>query len=98
MQESIAEPLLEKVRVRMSTLRVGPPARQGSRCGAIVARVQLERIQRLVEQGIAEARRVGSHRDSPCRREGLLSPDVTGNVHPASIVAQQEFLDRCWLR
>src|ERR1700726_2197444 len=54
MQESIAEPLLEKVRVRMSTLRVGPPLDKAVDVGAIVARVQLERIQRLVDQGIAE--------------------------------------------
>jgi aldehyde dehydrogenase (NAD+) len=42
MQESIAEPLMEKVRLRMSTLRVGPPLDKAIDVGAIVARVQLE--------------------------------------------------------
>ncbi len=54
MQESIAEPLIAKIRDRMSTLRVGPPLDKAIDIGAIVARVQLDRIQRLVDQGVAE--------------------------------------------
>src|ERR1700736_1808849 len=54
MQESVADVLLGKVRERMSTLRVGPPLDKAIDIGAIVARVQLERIQRLVDQGVAE--------------------------------------------
>src|SRR6267143_1862001 len=54
MQESVAETLIGKVRERMSTLRVGAPLDKAIDIGAIVARVQLERIQRLVEQGVAE--------------------------------------------
>src|ERR1700736_5544902 len=54
MQESIVEPLIGKVQERMSTLRVGPPLDKAIDIGAIVARVQLERIQRLVDQGVAE--------------------------------------------
>src|SRR5256714_1590689 len=53
-QESVAEKLLEKLRQRMSTLRVGAPLDKAIDIGAIIARVQLERIQRLVEQGVAE--------------------------------------------
>src|SRR5712692_1810807 len=41
MQESIAEALIEKVRDRMSTLRVGPPLDKAIDIGAIVAPVQL---------------------------------------------------------
>src|SRR6266403_2548157 len=54
MQESVAETLIGKVRERMSLLRVGPPLDKAIDIGAIVARVQLERIQRLVDQGVAE--------------------------------------------
>ena len=53
-QESVSEALLEKVRRRMSTLRVGAPLDKAVDVGAIVARVQLERIDRLVKQGVAE--------------------------------------------
>ena len=54
MQESIAEPLIAKVRDRMSTLRAGPRSTKSIDIGAIVARVQLDRIKRLVDQGVAE--------------------------------------------
>src|SRR5437016_10201202 len=54
MQESIAEVLMSKIRDRMSTLRAGPPLDKAIDIGAMVARVQLDRIQTLVNQGIAE--------------------------------------------
>src|SRR5205809_5510371 len=54
MQESIADILIAKIRDRMSTLRAGPPLDKATDIGAIVTRVQLDRIQRLVDQGMAE--------------------------------------------
>ena len=51
-QESVAERLLAKLRARMETLRVGDPLDKAVDIGAIVAPVQLERIQRLVKQGV----------------------------------------------
>ncbi|MGB6833811.1 MAG: aldehyde dehydrogenase family protein, partial [Candidatus Acidiferrum sp.] len=54
MQESIAERLIAKICDRMNTLRVGPPLDKSIDIGAIIARVQLDRIQRLVDQGVAE--------------------------------------------
>jgi aldehyde dehydrogenase (NAD+) len=91
MQESIAEPLLEKVRLRMSTLRLGPPLDKAIDVGAIVARVQLERIQRLVKQGIAEGATCWQPPGLAMPSRGLyFPPTLLSNVHPASIVAQQE--------
>jgi len=54
MQESISETLMEKIRDRMSTLRVGSPLDKSIDIGAIVAQVQLDRIRRLVDEGVAE--------------------------------------------
>src|SRR5207253_11149562 len=54
MQESVAESLITKIRARMETLRVGPPLDKAIDIGAIVAPVQLERIRKLVDQGVAE--------------------------------------------
>ena len=90
MQESIAEKLERKVRYRMSTLRIGPPLDKAIDVGAIVARVQLERIDRLVKQGIAEGATCWQPEiDLPTR--GLYyKPTLLTNVHPTSIVAQQE--------
>ena len=48
-QESIAKPLLEKLKQRLSTLRLGDPLDKNTDIGAINSRAQLEKIQGLVE-------------------------------------------------
>src|SRR3954451_23144419 len=90
MQESIAETLVTKIRVRMETLRVGTPLDKAIDIGAIVAPVQLERIRKLVDQGVAEG--------ATCCQPGTqlpvkglyYPPTLLTNVHPSSTVAQEE--------
>ena len=90
MQESIAEPLIAKVRQRMSTLRAGPPLDKAIDIGAIVAPVQLDRIRRLVDQGVAEGATCWQP-DTILPSRGLYyPPTLLTNVQPTSIVAQQE--------
>ena len=90
-QESVSEALLEKVRRRMSTLRVGAPLDKAIDVGAIVARVQLERIDRLVKQGIAEGATCWQPENFKLPSRGLyFPPTLLSNVQPASVVAQQE--------
>ena len=90
MQESIADVLLAKIRDRMSKLRVGSPLDKTIDIGAIVARVQLDRIQSLVAQGIAEGATCWQPQ-TPMPTQGLyFPPTLLSNVHPTSIVAQQE--------
>ena len=90
MQESIAEPLMAKIRDRMSTLRIGAPLDKAIDIGAIVARVQLDRIHRLVEQGIAEGATCWQPEVVLPPRGFYYPPTILSNVHPTSIVAQQE--------
>ena len=90
MQESIAEPLIAKIRDRMSTLRVGPPLDKAIDIGAIVARVQLDRIQRLVDQGVADGATCWQPPMEMPSRGLYFPPTLLSNVHPASIVVQQE--------
>src|ERR1700681_2910645 len=90
MQEGIAEPLIAKIRDRMSTLRVGPPLDKAIDIGTIVARVQLDRIQRLVKQGIADGVTCWQPPMEMPSRGFYFPPTLLSNVHPASIVAQQE--------
>ena len=90
MQESIAERLLSKVRDRMSTLRIGPPLDKAIDIGAIVARVQLERIQKMVEQGVADGATCWQPEVVLPSRGFFFPPTLLSNVHPTSIVAQQE--------
>ncbi len=90
MQESIAEALIGKIRDRMSTLRAGPPLDKAIDIGAIVARVQLDRIQKLVDQGIAEGATCWQPQIELPSRGLYFPPTLLSNVHPTSIVAQQE--------
>jgi aldehyde dehydrogenase (NAD+) len=90
MQESIAEVLLSKIRDRMSTLRIGPPLDKAIDIGAIVARVQLERIQRMVTQGVEEGATCWQPQTVLPSRGFYFPPTILSNVHPTSIVAQQE--------
>src|SRR5690349_23543016 len=90
MQESIDRKLTGKIQDRMNTLRIGPPLDKAIDIGAIVARVQLERIQRLVDQGVAEGATCWQP-SIPIPTRGLyFPPTLLSNVHPSSVVAQQE--------
>src|SRR6202140_1442923 len=90
MQESIADKLIGKIQDRMNTLRIGSPLDKAIDIGAIVARVQLERIQRLVDQGVAEGATCWQP-SIPVPSRGLyFPPTLLNNVHPTSVVAQQE--------
>jgi aldehyde dehydrogenase (NAD+) len=89
-QESVAEKLIKKLQTRMSTLRVGAPLDKAIDIGAIVARVQLERIDRLVKQGVAEGATCWQPEVLLPTRGLYYKPTLLSNVHPTSIVAQQE--------
>jgi len=89
-QESIAEKLTRKLQARMSTLRVGSPLDKAIDIGAIVAQVQLDRIDRLVKQGIAEGATCWQPEVVLPSRGLYYKPTLLSNVHPTSIVAQQE--------
>ena len=81
MQESIADTLMAKVRERMCTLRVGAPLDKAIDIGAIVARVQLERIQSLVAQGVAEG--------GTCWQPPALAIPSRGLFFPADLAEQR---------
>ena len=89
-QEGIAERLVAKLRARMEALRVGDPLDKGVDIGAIVAPVQLERIESLVQQGVAE----GATMWQPswrCPQDGLFyPPTLFTDVAPAATIAQVE--------
>jgi aldehyde dehydrogenase (NAD+) len=89
-QESVAEKLTRKLQVRMSTLRVGSPLDKAVDIGAIIARVQLERIDGLVKQGIAEGATCWQPEIVLPSRGLYYKPTLLSNVHPTSVVAQQE--------
>jgi aldehyde dehydrogenase (NAD+) len=90
MQESIAEVLIAKIQDRMSTLRIGAPLDKAIDIGAIVAKVQLDRIRKLVDQGVADGATCWQPQHTLPARGFYYPPTLLSNVHPTSIVAQQE--------
>ena len=89
-QESIEEKFITKLKKRMEKLRVGNPLDKSIDIGAIVAPVQLKKIDKLVKQG----KKDGAHLWQPswsCPTDGLFyPPTLFTNVTPASLIAQVE--------
>ncbi|MFB9925632.1 aldehyde dehydrogenase family protein [Amycolatopsis halotolerans] len=89
-QESVAEEVLEKLRYRVSTLRLGDPLDKNTDLGAINSAEQLAKIRGLVESGDAE----GAQRwTSPCPvpdRGFFFAPTVFSEVHQSMRIAREE--------
>jgi aldehyde dehydrogenase (NAD+) len=88
--EGIHDRLVAKLRARMEKLRLGDPLDKAVDIGAVVAPVQLERIQKLVQQGIDEGARLWQP-SWACPKEGYFyPPSLFTEVAPASTIAQIE--------
>src|SRR6202158_3562533 len=74
----------------MSTLRIGAPLDKAIDIGAIVAQVQLDRIRKLVDQGVADGATCWQPQITLPARGFYYPPTLLSNVHPTSMVAQQE--------
>lgn len=89
-QEGVAQKFLGKLKRRMQTLRVGQPLDKCIDMGAIVAPVQLQRIEKLVKQGVEEgAELFQSEIDLP-KGGSYFRPTLLANVQPTSVVATEE--------
>jgi aldehyde dehydrogenase (NAD+) len=89
-QESVAEELLDALRRRMATLRVGDPLDKNTDIGAINSAAQLDKIRELSAVGEAE----GAERWSPpCElpsRGFWFAPTVFTGVSQAHRIAREE--------
>jgi aldehyde dehydrogenase (NAD+) len=89
-QEGVSDRLVAKLKQRMETLRVGDPLDKAVDMGAIIAPVQLEKIQDLVRRGEEEGAKLWQPSWS-CPREGwFFPPTLLTEVSPAATVAQVE--------
>ena len=89
-QESIYEPLVEKLKKRLETLRVGDPLDKNTDVGAINSKMQLDRIKELVAAGEEEGAEIYQ---PPCRlpEKGYwFAPTVFTNVAQSYRIAQEE--------
>jgi aldehyde dehydrogenase (NAD+) len=89
-QESIYGPAVEKLKRRLSTLRVGDPLDKNTDVGAINSRQQLDKIAELVASGEEEGAEIYQ---PPCRlpEKGYwFVPTVFTNVAQSYRIAQEE--------
>jgi aldehyde dehydrogenase (NAD+) len=89
-QESIYEPLLEKLKRRLSTLRVGDPLDKNTDVGAINSREQLERIKELVASGEEEGAEIFQPECRLPDRGYWFRPTLFTNVAQSYRIAQEE--------
>ena len=89
-QEGVAGRLEQKLRARMETLRVGDPLDKAIDIGAIVAPVQLQRIEKLVEQGKSEGATCWQPSWAVPQEGYFYPPTLFTNIEPASPIAQIE--------
>jgi aldehyde dehydrogenase (NAD+) len=89
-QESIEQPLIAKLKRRLSTLRVGDPLDKNTDVGAINSAAQLQRIEELVAAGEQEGAEIYQ---PPCRlpeRGYWFAPTVFTGVSQSHRIAQEE--------
>src|SRR6266545_4266931 len=89
-QESIYEPVVEKLKRRLTTLRLGDPLDKNTDVGAINSKQQLEKIEELVASGAEEGAEIYQ---PPCRlpEQGYwFAPTVFTNVAQSYRIAQEE--------
>jgi aldehyde dehydrogenase (NAD+) len=90
LQESVYEPVIEKLKLRLRTLRVGDPLDKNTDVGAINSRAQLERIKELVASGEEEGAEMYQ---PPCElpaRGFWFVPTLFTNVAQSHRIAQEE--------
>ncbi|TPW72238.1 aldehyde dehydrogenase family protein [Schumannella sp. 10F1B-5-1] len=89
-QESVHDEVVERLRERMRTLRVGDPLDKNTDVGAINSAEQLQRITALTEAGIAEGAEAWSP-DCELPSEGFwFRPTLLTNVATSNTVARDE--------
>jgi aldehyde dehydrogenase (NAD+) len=89
-QESISERLLQKLKRRLKTLRLGDPLDKNTDIGAINSRDQLDKIKRLVGVGVEEGAELYQ---PPCDipdRGFFFPPTLFTGVSQSHRIAQEE--------
>jgi aldehyde dehydrogenase (NAD+) len=89
-QESIADRFLDKLRTRMSHLRVGDSLDKGIDVGAIVDQTQWETIDSWVQRGLKEGADIYQP-EAPLPEKGCFyKPTLLSGVEASAAVAQEE--------
>jgi aldehyde dehydrogenase (NAD+) len=89
-QESIAEAFVERLKDRLSTLRVGDPLDKNTDVGAINNAAQLAKIEELIEAGVAEGCELYQPACELPARGYFVRPTLFTNVAQSHRIAQEE--------
>src|SRR5688500_10372986 len=89
-QESIAETVIDKLKDRLSTIRVGDPLDKNTDVGAINSKSQLERITELVASGVAEGADLYQPACDLPERGYFFRPTLFTNVAQSHRIAREE--------
>ena len=90
LQESIADEIIEKLKVRMAKIRVGDPLDKNTDLGAINSREQLTKIQELAAVGDAEGAQRWSPQCNLSEKGYWFAPTIFTGVTQAHRIAQEE--------
>jgi aldehyde dehydrogenase (NAD+) len=89
-QESVFEPLLDKLKARLATLRVGDPLDKNTDVGAINSAAQLRKIEELVAVGVEEGAEMFQV-DCPLPDRGFwFRPTLFTGVSQSHRIAREE--------
>jgi acyl-CoA reductase-like NAD-dependent aldehyde dehydrogenase len=89
-QETVAEPVLDRLKRRLGTLRVGDPLDKNTDVGAINSKQQLDKIEELVEAGVEEGAEMFQP-SCPLPDKGWwFRPTVFTNVAQSHRIAREE--------
>ncbi len=90
-EESVADEVIEKLRIRMRNLRVGDPLDKNTDIGAINSRAQLDRIESFIKIGVAEGAQRHDVSDVVLPPKGFwCKPCFFTEVQPAHTIAREE--------
>lgn len=90
-EESVADEVIEKLRLRMRSLRVGDPLDKNTDVGAINSRAQLDRIESFIKLGVAEGAQRHDISDVALPSKGFwCKPCFFTEVQPAHTIAREE--------
>jgi aldehyde dehydrogenase (NAD+) len=89
-QEPVFEELVEKLKVRLGTLRVGDPLEKNTDVGAINSRAQLDKIGELVASGIDEGASIYQPECVLPERGFWFAPTLFTGVSQSHRIAREE--------
>jgi aldehyde dehydrogenase (NAD+) len=89
-QESIADAILAKLKIRLKSLRTGDPLDKNTDIGAINSKAQLERIQSLVAAGIDEGAEMHQAACALPSKGFYFPPTLFSNVSQSHRIAREE--------